>query len=80
MNLPNITLGTTIGNNFNSLNPLDSVFGSRAVNEKTNRIFLQTNYDVKVFGQHNFSLSLDQSKKMIFFQEIKMLQVQILFL
>ncbi|MEK7818313.1 MAG: hypothetical protein AAB255_00805 [Bacteroidota bacterium] len=63
MNLPNITLGTTIGNNFNSLNPLDSVFGSRAVNEKTNRIFLQTNYDVKVFGQHNFSLSLDQSKK-----------------
>ncbi len=67
---PNITVG--FGRNSNS-NPIDPVpadstsisqqIALRAVNDNTNRYFVQTSYDFSVWGRHTASLNLDVSEK-----------------
>ncbi|MEW5797896.1 MAG: hypothetical protein AB1728_02710 [Bacteroidota bacterium] len=67
---PNITLG--YGTNANS-NPIDPIpadstpiahqIALRAIDDKTNRFFLQSSYGFAYWGQHDLSLNIDVSSK-----------------
>ena len=62
---PNITLGYGLNTNSNPLNPLDTIaqIAARALDDKTNRYFLQSSYDFSYWGRHNVSLNVDISNK-----------------
>ncbi|MFA6456470.1 MAG: hypothetical protein WCW40_06565 [Bacteroidota bacterium] len=69
-NYPNITLGYGLNTNHNPINPIpaDSTSISqqialRAIDDKTNRYFLQSSYDFQMWGRHNASLNVDISDK-----------------
>ena len=64
-NMPNVTIG--YGNNANS-NPIDPLTtdpnaAARAIDDNTNRYFLQSTYDFSYWGRHNATLSFDVSHK-----------------
>ncbi|MCX6137768.1 MAG: hypothetical protein NTV54_09770 [Ignavibacteriales bacterium] len=63
--LPNVTVGYGINNNSNPLNPLDTItaIALRAMNEKTNRFFVQSSYDFVYLGRQSVTLSVDASNK-----------------
>ncbi|MDP1676636.1 MAG: hypothetical protein Q8L88_07185 [Bacteroidota bacterium] len=68
--LPNITVGYGLNKNSNPL-PSDTTNKSsvekqtalRALDDKTNRYFLQTSYDFIYWGRHNAAFNLDVSDK-----------------
>ena len=64
-NMPNITLGYGINKNTNPIDPLDPIAtaATRAIDDITNRYFLQSTYDFAYWGRHNATLSLDVSNK-----------------
>ncbi len=64
-NMPNITLGYGINKNSNPIDPLDPIAtaAARAIDDNTNRYFLQSTYDFSYWGRHNATLSLDLSNK-----------------
>jgi hypothetical protein len=64
-NMPNITLGYGINKNSNPINSLDTMAtaAARAIDDNTNRYFLQSTYDFAYRGRHNATLSLDVSSK-----------------
>jgi hypothetical protein len=64
-NMPNITLGYGINKNSNPIDPLETnpSVANRAIDDKTNRYFLQSTYDFAYRGRHNATLSLDISNK-----------------
>ncbi len=77
-NLPNITIGYGLNKNSNPLNsdtsaiksdttgkknPVDIQIALRALNDRTNRYFLQTSYDFNYWGRHNVAFNLDLSDK-----------------
>lgn len=67
---PNVTFGYGVNKNANPLSsiPADSSLiaaqtAARALDDETNRYFLQTSYDFVLWGRHNASLNLDISDK-----------------
>jgi hypothetical protein len=64
-NMPNITLGYGSNKNSNPIDPLETspTAAARAIDDKTNRYFLQSTYDFSYWGRHNATLSLDVSNK-----------------
>ncbi|MFZ4619742.1 MAG: hypothetical protein ACOYNS_04225 [Bacteroidota bacterium] len=71
-NLPNITVGLGVNTNINPISsdttglfddPVDMQIALRALNDRTNRYFLQTSYDFSYWGRHNASLNIDISNK-----------------
>ena len=77
-NLPNVTIGYGLNKNSNPLNsdttaiksdstgiknPVDMQIALRALNDRTNRYFLQTSYDFNYWGRHNAAFNLDVSDK-----------------
>jgi hypothetical protein len=65
---PNMTVGYGQNRNSNPIDPFDSVgvaqqIALRAVDEHTQRYFLQTSYDFTKWGRHNVSLNVDVSSK-----------------
>ncbi len=62
---PNVTLGYGLNTNSNPVNPLDTIpqIAARALNDRTNRFFLQSSYDFSYWGRHNASLNIDVSGK-----------------
>jgi hypothetical protein len=64
-NMPNITLGYGINKNSNPIDPLDPIATAavRAIDDNTNRYFLQSTYDFSYWGRHNATMSLDVSSK-----------------
>jgi hypothetical protein len=63
--MPNITLGYGINKNSNPIDPVDTLTtaAARAIDDNTNRYFLQSTYDFAYRGRHNATLSLDVSSK-----------------
>jgi hypothetical protein len=63
--MPNITLGYGINKNSNPVNPNDSIaaVAARAIDENTDRYFLQSTYDFAYRGRHNATFSVDVSNK-----------------
>ena len=64
-NMPNFTLGYGINKNSNPINPFDTIStaATRAIDDNTNRYFLQSTYDFSYWGRHNATFSLDISNK-----------------
>ncbi len=64
-NLPNVTVGYGINKNQNPVNPYDSIpdIASRAINDKTDRYFVQSTYDFSLWGRQNLTLSVDNANK-----------------
>ena len=64
-NMPNFTLGYGINKNSNPIDPLDPIAtaAARAIDDITNRYFLQSTYDFAYRGRHNATFSLDISSK-----------------
>jgi hypothetical protein len=64
-NMPNITLGYGINKNNNPIKPLETnpTAVGHAIDDNTNRYFLQSTYDFSYWGRHNATLSLDVSNK-----------------
>ncbi len=64
-NMPNLTVGYGINNDNNPIDPLDkdTTVASRAIDDNTNRYFLQSTYDFSYWGRHNATLSIDISNK-----------------
>jgi hypothetical protein len=68
-NYPNITVGYGQNKNANPIDPFDTAdvvarqIALRAVDDLTNRYFLQTSYDFSYWGQQNVSFNLDISDK-----------------
>lgn len=62
---PNVTLGYGLNTNSNPVNPNDTIpqIAARALNDRTNRFFLQSSYDFSYWGRHNASLNIDVSSK-----------------
>lgn len=62
---PNITIGYGRNTNSNPINPLDTIaqIAARALDDKTNRYFMQSSYDFSYWGKHNVSLNIDISNK-----------------
>jgi hypothetical protein len=65
---PNMTIGYGQNRNSNPIDPFDSVgvaqqIALRAVDDHTQRYFLQTSYDFTQWGRHNVSLNVDVSSK-----------------
>ncbi len=67
---PNITVGYGVNTNINPLNSdtsglisVDKQIALRALDDRTNRYFLQTSYDFSYWGRHNVSLNIDISNK-----------------
>jgi hypothetical protein len=67
---PNITVGYGVNTNINPLNSdtsglssVDKQIALRALDDRTNRYFLQTSYDFSYWGRHNASLNIDISNK-----------------
>ncbi len=72
---PNITIGYGINKNLNPINPLDTASASeserhikqqialKAIDDRTNRYFLQSSYDFSYIGKHTLSLNIDVSEK-----------------
>jgi hypothetical protein len=65
VNLPNFTVGYGINNNSNPINSRDTIIAIalRAIDEKTNRFFVQSSYDFIYLGRQNVTLSVDASNK-----------------
>ena len=68
--LPNITVGYGHSTNRNPLvsdtlgkNPVEQQIALRALDDRTERYFLQVSYDFEYWGQHNASVNLDLSDK-----------------
>lgn len=68
--LPNITIGYGRSTNTNPLpsdtvgkNPVEQQIALRALNDRTNRFFVQAAYDFEYWGRHNASVNLDISEK-----------------
>ena len=96
-NLPNVTIGYGLNKNSNPLNsdttaiksdstgiknPVDIQIALRALNDRTNRYFLQTSYDFNYWGRHNAAFNLDISDKTdntIKQQEISTFNTSVLF-
>jgi hypothetical protein len=69
-NLPNVTIGYGLNLNSNPLNSdttnkssVEKQIALRALDDRTNRYFLQTSYDFNYWGRHNAALNLDISDK-----------------
>lgn len=67
-NYPNVTIGYGRNTSSNPIDPFDTVgiaaqIALRAINDQTQRYFLQTSYDFAYWGQHNLSFNLDISNK-----------------
>ncbi len=69
-NFPNFTIGYGLNKNSNPLNsdtinknPVDKQIALRALDDRTNRYFLQTSYDFSYWGRHNAAFNLDLSDK-----------------
>ncbi len=69
-NLPNVTIGYGLNNNSNPINSdttnkksVEKQIALRALDDKTNRYFLQTSYDFNYWGRHNAAFNLDVSDK-----------------
>ena len=66
---PNITLGYGANRNRNPINAFDTAdvvarqIALRAIDDNTDRYFLQSSYDFSYWGRHNISLNLDMSGK-----------------
>ncbi|MFA6542442.1 MAG: hypothetical protein WCT99_12660 [Bacteroidota bacterium] len=65
---PNLTVGYGKNNNSNPIDPFDTAgvaqqIALRAINDNTNRYFLQSSYDFSLIGRHTLSFNLDISKK-----------------
>lgn len=67
---PNVTIGYGLNTNSNPLssdttgkNNIEKQIALRAIDDKTNRFFLQTSYGFSYWGQHDASLNLDISNK-----------------
>jgi hypothetical protein len=69
---PNITVGYGLNTNMNPISsdttglfirPLDMQIAFKALNDRTNRFFIQTSYDFLYWGRHNTSLNIDISHK-----------------
>lgn len=65
---PNFTLGYGQNTNSNPIDPRDTAgigqqIALRAIDDKTNRFFLQSSYGFSMWGQHDLSLNLDISNK-----------------
>jgi hypothetical protein len=65
---PNITLGYGANRNRNPINAFDTAgvarqIALRAINDNTDRYFLQSSYDFSYWGRHNISFNLDMSDK-----------------
>jgi len=64
-NMPNFTVGYGNNGNTNPINPLDPIAtaAQQAIDDNTNRYFLQSTYDFSYWGRHNATLSFDVSNK-----------------
>lgn len=64
-NMPNLTVGYGINKNSNPIDPKDTnaTAAARAIDDNTNRYFLQSTYDFTYKGRHNATLSVDVSSK-----------------
>ena len=65
-NMPNFTVGYGNNSESNPINPADTnaTDASQAINDATNRFFVQSTYDFSSYwGKHNATLSLDLSNK-----------------
>jgi len=67
---PTITVGYGLNTNSNPINSdttgknnIEKQIALRAINDKTNRFFLQTSYGFSYWGQHDASMNLDISNK-----------------
>ncbi|MBI2429401.1 MAG: hypothetical protein HYV29_11520 [Ignavibacteriales bacterium] len=67
---PNFTFGYGLNSNSNPINPvpadttpIEQQIALRAIDDKTNRFFLQSSYGFAYWGQHDLSLNLDISSK-----------------
>ena len=88
-NLPNVTIGYGLNKNSNPLNSdttnknsVEKQIALRALNDRTNRYFLQTSYDFNYWGRHNAAFNLDLSDKTdntIKQQEISTFNTSVLF-
>ena len=65
-NMPNFTVGYGNNSESNPINPADTnaTDASQAINDETNRFFVQSTYDFSSYwGKHNATMSLDLSNK-----------------
>ena len=64
-NMPNFTVGYGRNGELNPINPHDSIanVAAQAIDDNTNRYFVQSTYDFSYWGRHNATLSLDISNK-----------------
>ncbi len=64
-NMPNFTVGYGNNSESNPINPADTnaTDAAQAINDETNRFFVQSTYDFSYWGRHNATLSLDLSNK-----------------
>lgn len=65
---PNVTVGYGLNRNSNPIDPLDTAgvaaqIALRAIDDRTNRWYLQTSYDFSYWGRHNLTLNIDVSSK-----------------
>ncbi|HTR81699.1 MAG TPA: hypothetical protein VMM58_08715 [Bacteroidota bacterium] len=63
--MPNFTIGYGNNTDENPIDPYDkdTTVAFRAINDNTNRYFLQSTYDFSYWGRHNATLSFDVSHK-----------------
>jgi hypothetical protein len=64
-NMPNFTVGYGNNGELNPINPVDTIANAaaQAIDDKTNRYFVQSTYDFSYWGKHNATLSFDVSNK-----------------
>lgn len=62
-NFPNITIGYNKFSNKNDLNTKDFQYGKYAIDDVTNRIFVQLSYDVYALVKHSTSFSFTTSSR-----------------